>query len=152
MKTFSFGSVGCAALAAGALMLVPAAGALAAESTCGRISVFDSAPRGQQLYPAVLIAIDGRLPGPSDSPSFRIAPGKHVLTVAENIDAHQFSSVQQYQRSNAGRDRYQKLELDVQPGVTYRLAAKFDPDQRNAIRDNAYWSPMVWSQISETCR
>jgi len=144
-------AIGRVALLAAGLGLASSALA-AAESTCGRISVFDSAPRGQQLYAVVLIAIDGRLPGPTDSPSFRIEPGKRVLTVAENIDAHQFSSVQQYQRSNAGRDRYQTLEVDVQPGVTYRLAAKFDLEQRNSIRDNAYWKPVVWSEVRETCR
>lgn len=142
-----------AAFAAAALGLsfVPATEAVAAESSCGRISVFDVAPRGKQLYSAVLIAIDGHNAGSSDWTSFRVEPGKRVLTVAENIDSRQFSSVAQVQRSKSGRDRYRIIEVDVEPGVTYRLAAQFDLERRNSIRDNAYWHPVIWSQSNESC-
>ncbi len=121
-------------------------------STCGRISVFDAAPRGRHLYPAILIAVDGNLPGPTEATSFRMEPGRHVLTVAENIDAAQFSSLPQFERGRAGRERYKTLEVDVQPGITYRLAAQFNIDQRASIKDNAYWTPVVWSEIAESCR
>lgn len=122
-------------------------------SSCGRVSVFDVAPRNQQLHRAVLIAVDGELPGPTSSDVFRLTPGRHVLRVAEAIDAHQFSDLQRLTRDRRrGDDRYKDLEIDVQPGVTYRLAARFNYDQRNSIRDGAYWDPVIWKELPETCR
>lgn len=127
--------------------------ASASEATeCGRISVFDIAPRNQQLFPAVLIAVDGAQPGPSNSAAFRVAPGKHLLTVAERIDTDRFSAVSLAQRTRAGGERYQRLELLVQPGVTYRLAARLDPAAPGAILGNAYWQPVIWSEQAEDCR
>jgi hypothetical protein len=129
-----------------------AAGGGDGVSSCGRVSVFDIAPRTQKLYRAVLIAVDGRLPGPSESDVFRVTPGRHVLTVAEAIDWRQFLSVQRYQRDRSSRDRYKKLEIDVQPGITYRLAARFHPEERHSIRDGAYWEPVIWKESPERCR
>lgn len=121
-------------------------------SSCARISVFDIAPRSQQLHRAVLIAVDGRLPGPSDSTSYRVTPGKHVLTVAEAIDSRRFSMVQGHQRSRLGDERYKKLEVDVQPGITYRLAARFHSEVSSNVRTGEYWDPVIWKENPETCR
>jgi hypothetical protein len=121
-------------------------------SSCGRVSVFDIAPRGQRLYRAVLIAVDGALPGPTTSDVFRLTPGRHTLTVAEAIDARQFGELQRLQRDRSRRDRYKTLEIDVQPGITYRLAARFHLEERNSIRDGAYWEPVIWKETPETCR
>jgi hypothetical protein len=141
-------------------------------STCGRVSVFDIFPRNRQVYPAAIIAIDGRHPGPG--PIFRLSPGRHVLTVAENIDTNQFSGVAQFQRNRAVRpgvagegaapaaaqgvapqraqSPYKDLVVDVLPGVTYHVAAQFHPDRRYEIRTNAYWEPLVYSESPEPCR
>lgn len=121
-------------------------------SSCGRISVFDAAPRGRKIYPAVLIAIDGQTPGPSSSASFRVEPGTRRLTVAEAIDTEQFSGLQQTQRNRPARERYKDLVVNVRPGVTYRLGAQFNLEHRNRIRENAYWEPVIWSEAAETCR
>lgn len=121
-------------------------------SSCGRISVFDIAPRGQQLYKAVLIAVDGELPGPANSEVYRLSPGVHQLTVAEAIDPRQFGDLQRYQRDRSARDRYKTLEVNVQPGITYRLAARFHLEERNSIRDGAYWEPVIWKETPESCR
>ena len=121
-------------------------------STCGRVSVFDAAPRGKQIYRAVLIAVDGALPGPPSSDTYRLDPGRRRLTVAEAIDPEQFGSVQRTQRDRQGRERYKDLIIDVQPGMTYRLGARYILEQRNSIRDNAYWEPVIWAEAAETCR
>ena len=121
-------------------------------SGCGRVSVFDAAPRGKQIYRAVLIAVDGVLPGPPSSDTYRLDPGRRRLTVAEAIDPEQFNSVQRTQRDRQGRERYKDLIIDVQPGITYRLGAHYILDQRNSIRDNAYWEPVIWAEAAETCR
>jgi hypothetical protein len=144
----------------------------AQASTCGRVSIFDTFPRNRQVYPAAIIAIDGRHPGPG--PIFRLPPGRHVLTVAENIDANQFSGVAQFQRSRAIRpgvgggnadaaatpgaaspraqSPYKDLVVDIQLGVTYHVAAQFHLDRRYDIRTNAYWDPLVFSESPEACR
>jgi hypothetical protein len=129
-----------------------AAGGGDGSSSCGRISVFDIAPRNQRLYRAVLIAIDGRLPGPTDSDVYRVTPGRHLLKVAEAIDWRQFSSVARVQRDRPTRDRYKEIEVDVQPGITYRLAARFHQEERHSIRDGAYWEPVIWKESPEPCR
>lgn len=121
-------------------------------SECGRISVFDIAPRRQKLYRAILIAIDGQNPGPTHSDSYRVAPGRHTLTVAEAIDSHQFSSLKNFERGQRGRERYKELVIDVQPGITYRLAARLNPDKRQEVQDGGYWDPTIWKEWPETCR
>ncbi len=122
-------------------------------SSCGRVNVFDVAPRTENLHAAVLIAIDGELPGPTSSHVYRLEPGKHVLRVAEAIDSHQFGDLQRLTRDRRNRDdHYKELTIDVQPGITYRLAARFIPENRNRIRTGEYWEPVIWKEIAETCR
>lgn len=122
------------------------------DSVCGRISTFAAAPRTRELFPARLIAVDGELPGPSNQDTFRIAPGTHVLTVAEMIDERYFSAIANQQRSRRGRDAYKMLEIDVQPGVTYLLAARYYPNQHSSILDGGYWEPALWKERAEPCR
>lgn len=138
-----------------ALLLAPLPATVVAADgdRCARISTFDIAPRKQKLYPAVLIAVDGRLPGPTSASSWRLEPGPHTLTVAEAIETHEFSGVQLRQRDGRERrDRYKTLQITAEPGITYRLAAQFKPDARTSIRDGAYWEPVIWKQSAESCR
>lgn len=121
-------------------------------SGCGRVSTFDVAPRRQHIYPAVLIAVNGRLPGPTSSETFRLPAGRHVLTVAENIDTEQFGAAQALQRSRGSANRYKELELEVAVDTTYQLGARLILEQRNEIRSRAYWEPVVYAQRQETCR
>ena len=116
---------------------------------CGRISDFDVAPRQQHLHRAQLIAIDGVSVGPSGSPSYHLSAGKHVLTVAEEIDAR-YLSFNSRQR-NAGSDGYKKIEVDVKPNTTYFLAARLNMDKLNQWREGAYWDPALWLEKTERC-
>jgi hypothetical protein len=138
-----------AALASASLAAAPEGDA---ASRCGRVSTFDIAPRSQHLYRAVLIAIDGELPGPTSAESFRLEPGPHRLTLGEAIDHKQFDTIALRQRDGRQRDRYKELGIMVQPGVTYRVAARLVPEKRNSIRDGAYWEPVVWKESAEPCR
>lgn len=121
-------------------------------SNCGRISVFDNAPRGANLYRAVLISIDGRLPGPTTTTSFPVRPGQHVLTVAEDIDANQFTGVELSQRGRYAHRLHKELVVEVQPGVTYRLAARYDKSHTGSMADKQYWAPVIWRESREHCR
>jgi hypothetical protein len=133
-----------------ALLAGSMAGA-AQASSCARVSTFDSAPRSQQLFPAVLIAVDGELPGPTGAESWRITPGRHVLKVAEAIEPNRFTAPQNRERDGRNSDRYKTLEIDAQPGVTYRLAARFHHDRRHPMREGKYWEPVIWKESPESC-
>ena len=129
-------------VASNAATTMPSAG-------CGRISDFDVAPRQQHLHRAQLIAIDGNSVGPSGSSSYRLSAGKHVLTVAEEIDAR-YLSFNGRQR-NAGVDNHKQIEVDVKPNTTYFLAARLNMDKLNQWRDGAYWDPALWLEKTERC-
>lgn len=122
-----------------------------AENSCGRVSTFDVAPRKQQLYPAVLIAVDGRLPGPTGAVSYRLSPGKHTLKVAEAIDPRQFSGLQNRERDGRAYGRYKELQIVVEPGITYMLAARLHRDRKDDMRSGNYWEPEIWTSKSEPC-
>jgi hypothetical protein len=121
-------------------------------SSCARVTTFHAAPRSRDLYPARLLAVDGELPGPSAQDSFRIEPGRHVLTVAEIIDEREFSPVANQQRSRHGRQLVRTIEIDARPGVTYLLSARLLRDRRGSILDAGYWQPVVWKERAEPCR
>jgi hypothetical protein len=121
-------------------------------SSCARVTTFHAAPRSRDLYPARLLAIDGELPGPSAQDSFRIEPGRHVLTVAEIIDEREFSPIANQQRSRHGRQLVRTIEIDARPGVTYLLSAQLLRDRRGSILDAGYWQPVLWKERAEPCR
>lgn len=127
-------------------------GTTAQASTCGRISTFDIAPRSESLFPAVLIAVNGRLPGPTSADQWRLPPGRHTLTVAEAIESNRFTPSQNRERDGRRvRDRYKTLVVEIEPGITYRLAARFIPEGRSQVRRNAHWEPVIWKQSPEPC-
>ena len=123
-----------------------------AQSRCGRVSVEPVAPRTRNLFPAKLIAVDDGLPGASSQQTFRLSPGRHVLLVAEMIEHEYFSSIANMQRGRHRRDGYKTLEVDIQPGVTYFLAARFHRDRSGSILDGGYWQPVLWKERVEPCR
>ncbi|UNK48264.1 hypothetical protein MNR01_10815 [Lysobacter sp. S4-A87] len=130
----------------------PAATSVApAVAGCGRISVFDVAPRSKDLYRARLMNVDGELPGPTSARSFRVSAGKHTLEVAEAIDDNQFTGMQLRQRVQQS-DRYKTIELDVQPNTTYLLAAHLIEANRSDIIGQTYWEPVIYQHNSEACK
>jgi hypothetical protein len=120
-------------------------------SGCGRISIFDVAPRSQEIYRARLMNIDGTLAGPTGAKSFKLPVGRHVLDVAELIDPEQFNDVQRRQRDMRA-DPYKELVVDVQPNTTYLLGARLVTARRNNIIDGSYWEPVIYHQNSESCQ
>ena len=128
---------------------VPAAANDPAAQGCGRISDLDVAPRQQHLHGATIISIDGNLPGPQGTHSYRVAPGPHVLQVSERIENRYLTFNDRLRNSS---DRYKTLTVDVQPGVTTLIAARLNPDKSNVWQNGAYWDPVAWKQIDESCR
>ncbi len=119
-----------------------------AANSCGRISVFHIAPRSEHLYPATIIEIDGKIPGPKQQDTYRVSPGSHRLLVSENIDSHDISGTPSNQQRH---NQYKELTVDVAAGTTYMVSARLNPDKSVNDKDAAYWDPIVWKQIPEAC-
>lgn len=126
-----------------------AATAATSAGSCGRISIFDVAPRQEKLHAATLNSIDGELAGVQGQTSFRVSAGEHVLEIGERIE-NQYLTINDRQRNNA--PRYKSLTVHVQPDTTYFVAARLVDERRNEWKDGAYWEPVVWRESAERCR
>jgi hypothetical protein len=123
-----------------------AAPAQAATDTCGRISTFHIAPRQQRLYRARVLSIDGKLPGTARQETYRVAPGRHVLEISEDIDTQDLPDYFSRLRPRFGR---QVLEVEVEAGMTALVAAQLLDDV--PAKGRPYWEPKVWKTIAEPC-
>ena len=77
-----------------------------------------------------------------------------LLTEAESSDGEEAEVLVDVALQRLEQQRaYKKVELDVQPGVSYAIWAKLLRDRLDAdsIRDNAYWEPVVWDMRPERC-
>jgi hypothetical protein len=126
---------------------VGAAAPAQSGDTCGRISTFHVAPRSQDMYAARVLKIDGSIPGAVTQETYRVAPGKHTLEVAERIDSNDLSTT----FNRARRHRTKTIEVDVAPGATLLVAAHLNKDQQYSFGDAGFWDPVVWKTISESC-
>lgn len=126
--------------------------AKSAAQGCGRISDFDVAPRQQQLHAAKIISIDGVAPGPSGAKSYRVDAGTHAVKVAEMIESNYLLINDRVRYMSPPDKRYKTLQVDVAPGTTTLIAARLNPDKRNESKDGAYWDPVAWKQVAESCR
>lgn len=126
---------------------------------CGHVS--DTAgppPRSRDIYRAQVLRIDGRSTPLDPVPRHRVDAGRHVLLVRELIDRSWLGSAQvsQIARMQKFEDAgaYKALVLDVAPDRSYRVGARLLRDRLDgeSIRANAYWEPVVWSEITEGCR
>lgn len=118
---------------------------------CGRISDFDVAPRGQGLHKATIIAIDNHAPGPHGSKSYQVSTGPHTLKLSENIEERYFSFNSRQRNSQVGGG-YKTVDVNVAPDTTYLVAARLNEDKRDNPANGAYWDPVVWKEVPETCR
>jgi hypothetical protein len=129
--------------------LASAAPAAAAPAEgCGRISMFDVAPRGDRLYGVRILLIDGTTPGPLGTPVFRVSAGEHHLLIAENIPTQQLG-VGEF--ATFRRQTSKPLTVDVKPGTTAMVAAQLHPDKTTQLNNGGYWDPVVWREVPESC-
>lgn len=115
---------------------------------CGRISMFDLAPRSEQMYHAHILLIDGRTPGPQGQQSFRVSAGPHKLVVAEDIPIVQMGVGDM---ARLRRNTQKPLDVDVKPDTTLLIAAQFHRDKATDLSSGAYWDPIVWKIQNEHC-
>ncbi|HEU4664334.1 MAG TPA: PDZ domain-containing protein [Dokdonella sp.] len=126
--------------------------AAASAGSCGRISDFDVAPRGDRLHAAKIISIDGVSAGPTGSHAYRVSAGRHSVKVAEQIESRYLSFNDRARNSAIGGDRYKTLDVDVPADTTVLVAARLNEDKRSEWKDGAYWDPVAWKQTAESCR
>lgn len=125
---------------------------------CGHISSGGTHPRAtRDIFPVLILSIDGDKMLPLPSGYHRVEAGRRVLVVRELIEDDRFSAFglkereRQRTRQQARIDKV--LIVDVQPGTTYSVGAHASrPIQTSAIRDNTYWEPVVWRTVAEPCR
>jgi hypothetical protein len=137
--------------AGGAMAAAQGPGAAPVASGCGRINDFDVAPRGKQLHKATIITIDGKTPGPHGSQAFRVEAGTHVLKVGEQIESKYLAFNDRARNAQVGGG-YKTISVTVAPDTTYLIAARLNDDQRDNPTNGAYWDPVMWKEVPETCR
>lgn len=124
-----------------------------ARAGCGRVNLALRPPLSEDIFPALLHTIDGRLGGPISNQVYRLSPGRHVLKLSEQIDGNRFWGGDNNHREQLRRkERFKFLELDVKPGITYRIGARFFKDRIDPVHAQDYWEPVVWKEFEEACR
>lgn len=115
-------------------------------------------PSSHSVYRAEITRIDGRSTPLTPVNRHRLAPGRHVLTVRELVNRRWLGGAQilhiHRMERREGADAYKPLVIDVRPGTTYRIGARLLRDRldRDSIRANAFWEPVVWAEIPGDCR
>lgn len=126
--------------------------------SCGYVSAEGVVPRSKSVFQAEITQVDGRSTPIQRTLRHRVHSGKHVLVVREFIDPARLNSAQLLQiakmKKFAMARAYKSLVVDVEPGISYRIGARLLKDKLDAqsIRDNAYWEPVIWAKVPETCR
>lgn len=116
---------------------------------CGRISIFDVAPRSKHQYHARIMLLDGSTPGPTGQQNYRVKPGVHELVVAEDIPTLEMGVGEM---ATLRRHTQKKLIVNVQADTTYMIGAQLHLDKVSQFNSGAYWDPVVWREIPERCR
>ncbi len=117
---------------------------------CGRISTFDVAPRGQHLYHAKIMQLDGKTPGPSGQENYRVSAGPHTLVVSEDIPTREMTGGAMASL-RFRQNTHKELVVDVKPNTTALVGAKFRDDKALDFAHGEYWDPVVWREASEGC-
>lgn len=125
----------------------------AAPQGCGRINLVLKPPLRESIFAVLLHSIDGRLGGALSNNVFRVSAGRHRLKLSELIPDDRFWGGDNLHRQQLRHsERFKYFELDVQPNTTYRLGLRYFKDRKTPIRDQNYWEPVVWKEVSESCR
>lgn len=125
---------------------------------CGYVTYSALPPRSKGLFEAFISTIDGRSTPPGLVNRLRVDAGRHVLTVQELIPEHRLLPSQNMQRSLMQRQSmaraYKPLVVDIKPDTDYRIGARLRKERldRDSIRANEYWEPVVWEQRAAKCR
>ena len=132
----------------------------ATSQGCGFVTTLGATPRNSRnIHQAEITMIDGQSTPLFDVNRHQLGVGQHALVVAERIEPHRLSNVQNHQisllkRREGVRGFYKALVVDIKPDTTYYIGARLLPDRLDnvSIRANAYWEPVVWQERAADCR
>ncbi len=131
-------------------------------SRCGYVSNQWTRLVDQRDYYGVDITrIDGRSTPLQPQNRHQVSPGMHTLTLSDfagsahdlNVSSATIAQIEKMKHREQW-EAYKTFELEVKPGVSYRIGARLLRDRLDAesIRQNAYWEPVVWEERAEPCR
>jgi hypothetical protein len=109
---------------------------------CGTVSGFLEPDREADFYRVVVTHLDGK--PVISKPNYQLAPGEYRFTLAELIDAPSL-------RVSLAARSPKELNLRVEAGTRYHLAAKFNTDKAYFGKDTGYWQPVVRQQEAHEC-
>ncbi|MEO6103279.1 MAG: PDZ domain-containing protein [Pseudoxanthomonas sp.] len=114
-------------------------------------------PQSEDIFDVEITQIEGRSTPLQTSNRHRVEAGKRVLVVREMVPDNYLNSAELQQIRKMKRfafaRAYKSFVVDVQPGMSYRIGARLIREKLDtqSIRDNAYWEPVVWSEVPQSC-
>ncbi len=114
-------------------------------------------PRNKGIFDVEITQIEGRSTPLQTTHRHQVGAGKRVLVVRDLISENYLNSAQLAQiakmKKFAFARAYKSIVVDVKPGMSYRIGAQLLRDKLDtkSIRDNAYWQPVVWEVVPESC-
>lgn len=134
------------------------AGHQGGAQSCGYVTDREGVvPRNQDIFNVEITQIEGRSTPLTPANRHRVDSGKRVLVVRELIAYTHLNSAQLVQikkmKKFAFARAYKSFVIDVKPGMSYRIGARLLKDKLDtqSIRDNAYWEPVVWEAVPQSC-
>ena len=119
------------------ILIVPVQPAPAAD--WGWILSIPHARSGEQVYKIRILEIDGE--GQTELLRYAVPPGRHTIKVSMMLEVQWEPELAEAPRGPG----WKELELEIESGKTYQLAARFDANAPiEAQLDRSYWAPFVY--------
>lgn len=113
---------------------------------CGEISIFATPPRTRDIFPVMIVGINGQEWFSSDRSIWRVPSGTYEVRVVELISDFRLRV------SPRLRGVSKTITVTVEPDHVYDIGARFIKEQRLRGAHGDYWEPVVWRSESKTCR
>jgi hypothetical protein len=121
-------------------------GAVASTRGCGEISSFAPPPRARDLYPVMIVGIDGSEWASGNRSTWRVPAGTYQVRMVELI------SDSRLRVPGSQRGFTKTLEVTVEADHTYEFGARFVQDRRYRGVRGDYWEPVIWRSEPKDCR
>ncbi|QSX31903.1 hypothetical protein JYB88_12570 [Shewanella cyperi] len=112
------------------------------QLSCGIVSGYLEPPAAEHLYRVVVTHLNDK--AVLSRPNFRLSPGVYRFTLAELIDDPRLKVA-----LAARGTKY--LDLKVEAGKRYHLAAQLYTDKPYVGNNPDYWQPKVWQEEAVEC-
>jgi hypothetical protein len=123
-----------------------------AMADCGYVSAPAKPPLSEDLYPAEIRRIDGEDLGARKANRHRLAAGKYRLSIQERIGTtpRGYTALRKLGNREVALV-YKVIEIEVEAGQHYQVAARLHRDRLDREHPHAYWEPVVWRVIADPC-